>query len=169
MFFPHYRAFFLWAFPKPCPESVCSLPALNRSWLASLSFPLPWSLPFFILLLLISTPQAQNSQQTGFKGNLRLLVKTLEQPHLPFKILPAALSPCLHSAEASTAFPLTLHGSGQREDTLLRGYIKVFPHTYSCWTVTSWKWEVSWMCVCWSYFHALFYVSVHVLLMFSVL
>lgn len=30
-------------------------------------------------------------QQTGFKGNLRLLIKPFEQPHLPFKILSAAL------------------------------------------------------------------------------
>lgn len=30
-------------------------------------------------------------QQTGFKGNLRLLIKIFEQPHLPFKILSAAL------------------------------------------------------------------------------
>lgn len=37
-----------------------------------------------------------NSQQTGFKGNLRLLVKPLEQPHLPFKILSAALSLHIH-------------------------------------------------------------------------
>lgn len=41
--------------------------------------------------------QAQNTQQTGFKGNLRLLLQTLEQPHLPFKILPAALSHRLHT------------------------------------------------------------------------
>lgn len=32
-----------------------------------------------------------DSQQTGFKGNLRLLIKIFEQPHLPFKILSAAL------------------------------------------------------------------------------
>lgn len=39
-------------------------------------------------------PSQQHSfdpQQTGFKGNLRLLIKPFEQPHLPFKILSAAL------------------------------------------------------------------------------
>lgn len=58
------------------------------------SFSLFTSLPRLRFLCL---PQAQNTQQTGFKGNLRLLVKTLEQPHLPFKILPAAVSHCLQS------------------------------------------------------------------------
>lgn len=76
-----------------------------------------------------SRPQAQNTQQTGFKGNLRLLLQTLEQPHLPFKILPAALSHRLHTEHllmlaASTAFhftPSRLPPSGPwaREDTLL--------------------------------------------------
>lgn len=41
------------------------------------------------------TPSPQqrcfDPQQTGFKGNLRLLIKPFEQPHLPFKILSAAL------------------------------------------------------------------------------
>lgn len=85
-------------------------------------------LPPHLLLLFPSPPQAQNTQQTGFKGNLRLLVKTLEQPHLPFKILPAALSHCLHSSgrlmlATSTAFPFfALHGSWAREDTVPRLY-----------------------------------------------
>ena len=35
--------------------------------------------------------QSYDPQQTGFKGNLRLLIKPFEQPHLPFKILSAAL------------------------------------------------------------------------------
>lgn len=60
----------------------------------------------------LSQRQAQNTQQTGFKGNLRLLLQTLEQPHLPFKILPAALSHRLHTERllmlaASTAFHFT--------------------------------------------------------------
>lgn len=89
-------------------------------------------LMFLLLLLLLSWLQAQNTQQTGFKGNLRLLVKTLEQPHLPFKILPAALSHCLHAdcllmLAASTAFHFTPHGPWAREDTLLRLY-KSFIH-----------------------------------------
>lgn len=73
--------------------------ALNSRWLASFPFLFLGLFLFspLLLLLLLSPPQAQNTQQTGFKGNLRLLVKTLEQPHLPFKILPAALSHCLHS------------------------------------------------------------------------
>lgn len=35
--------------------------------------------------------RCSDPQQTGFKGNLRLLIKPFEQPHLPFKILSAAL------------------------------------------------------------------------------
>lgn len=77
-----------------------------------------------------SQPQAQNTQQTGFKGNLRLLLQTLEQPHLPFKILPAALSHRLHTEHllmlaASTAFHFTPSsrpphpGPWAREDALL--------------------------------------------------
>lgn len=74
-----------------------------------------------------SWPQAQNTQQTGFKGNLRLLLQTLEQPHLPFKILPAALSHHLHTERllmlaASTAFhftPSSRPGPWAREDALL--------------------------------------------------
>lgn len=47
-------------------------------------------------------------QQTGFKGNLRLLIKPFEQPHLPFKILSAALhylpsTACLEPAAFSSA------------------------------------------------------------------
>lgn len=84
------------------------LSALKSGWLASLPL-------FSLLLLLLSWLPAQNTQQTGFKGNLRLLVKTLEQPHLPFKILPAALSHCLHTdcllmLAACTAFYFTPHG-----------------------------------------------------------
>lgn len=48
-----------------------------------------------ILCLLERHPQpstwCSDPQQTGFKGNLRLLIKPFEQPHLPFKILSAAL------------------------------------------------------------------------------
>lgn len=48
-----------------------------------------------------------DSQQTGFKGNLRLLMEALEQPHLPFKILPAAVShvagPCTRSRRISSS------------------------------------------------------------------
>lgn len=84
-------------FPEICP-CFCFFPplAVKSRWHPFCFFGLSvFSLLF--LLLLLSVPRAQNSQQTGFKGNLRLLVKTLEQPHLPFKILPAALSHCLQS------------------------------------------------------------------------
>lgn len=51
-------------------------------------------------------------QQTGFKGNLRLLIKPFEQPHLPFKILSAALH-C--SAEpAMSCCHLSPHSFDQR-------------------------------------------------------
>lgn len=43
----------------------------------------------------ICAAERPDSQQTGFKGNLRLLMEALEQPHLPFKILPAAVSTSL--------------------------------------------------------------------------
>lgn len=78
--------------PKPI---LLFLPELHSRWLALSS-----SVVLFSPSSSSSSarrPQAQNTQQTGFKGNLRLLVKTLEQPHLPFKILPAALSHWLHS------------------------------------------------------------------------
>lgn len=39
----------------------------------------------------ITATRLSDPQQTGFKGNLRLLIKPFEQPHLPFKILSAAL------------------------------------------------------------------------------
>lgn len=39
----------------------------------------------------VDPPCNSDPQQTGFKGNLRLLIKPFEQPHLPFKILSAAL------------------------------------------------------------------------------
>lgn len=91
------------------------------------------SSPF--LPLLLSLPQAQNTQQTGFKGNLRLLVKTLEQPHLPFKILPAALSHCLHLFWSTDAccfhclpfYPPRIPGEGGH---MCWGYISL-SHTYS--------------------------------------
>lgn len=78
--------------PKPI---LLFLPELHGRWLVLSSSVVPFSPSSSSSSA--RHPQAQNTQQTGFKGNLRLLVKTLEQPHLPFKILPAALSHCLHS------------------------------------------------------------------------
>lgn len=107
----HYCALFL--FPE-CIYSFSQL-CIARCWLP---FPFPWS----PLLSCPPLPRAQNSQQTGFKGNLRLLVKTLEQPHLPFKILPAALSHCLQSNSAASTAPLLLPMDAGFWDTLTLQY-----------------------------------------------
>ena len=97
------------------------LPGLHGRWLVLSSSVVPFSPSSSSSSA--RHPQAQNTQQTGFKGNLRLLVKTLEQPHLPFKILPAALSHCLHSdCLPLLLLFLLLPTDWAREDTLLRLY-----------------------------------------------
>lgn len=109
--------------------------------------------PFFFLGLFLFSPslrllgplQAQNTQQTGFKGNLRLLVKTLEQPHLPFKILPAALSHCFHSdwcIQLPLLSPATLYRSRGR--TQCWGYISLSSYLFTLEDIFKKEWQAEW-------------------------